>query len=110
MFVNTLCMPSVVRLIPREEFEQLDPADFAYPDELYPMEGTPYAVTRGPLLSPLGAPCNPPPWGVMSAVDLVKSNKKPSEQDVRDWLEGNMCRCTGYHNIVKAIQAGAEKG
>ena len=71
MFVNTLRMPSVVRLIPRAEYEQLDPADFAYPNEIYPMEGTPFAVTRGPLLSPLGAPCNPPPWGLMSAVDLA---------------------------------------
>ena len=44
----------------------------------------------------------------MSAVDLAKRNPNPSEHDVRDWLEGNICRCTGYHNIVKAIQAGAK--
>ncbi len=48
------------------------------------------------------------PGMVMSAVDLVKHNKKPSEQQIREWLEGNICRCTGYHNIVKAIKAGAE--
>jgi quinoprotein glucose dehydrogenase len=71
MYVNTLRMPSVVRLIRREDYERLDPADFAYPNELYPMAGTPYAVLRGPLLSPLGAPCNAPPWGLMTAVDLV---------------------------------------
>jgi aerobic carbon-monoxide dehydrogenase small subunit len=47
------------------------------------------------------------PGMVLSAVDLVKQNPKPSERDVREWLEGNICRCTGYHNIVKAIQAGA---
>ncbi len=47
------------------------------------------------------------PGMVMSALDLVKNNPSPSEQDVRDWLEGNICRCTGYHNIVKSIQAGA---
>ena len=47
------------------------------------------------------------PGMVMSALDLVNNNPSPSEQDVRDWLEGNICRCTGYHNIVKAIQAGA---
>ncbi len=47
------------------------------------------------------------PGMVMSALDLVKNNPSPSEQDVREWLEGNICRCTGYHNIVKAIQAGA---
>jgi carbon-monoxide dehydrogenase small subunit len=47
------------------------------------------------------------PGMVMSAVDLANRNASPSEQDVRDWLEGNICRCTGYHNIVKAVQAGA---
>jgi carbon-monoxide dehydrogenase small subunit len=48
------------------------------------------------------------PGMVMSALDLVKNNKNPSEQQIRDWLEGNLCRCTGYHNIVKAIAAGAK--
>jgi carbon-monoxide dehydrogenase small subunit len=48
------------------------------------------------------------PGMVMSAVDLVQNNPAPSEKDVREWLEGNICRCTGYHNIVKAIQAGAQ--
>lgn len=44
------------------------------------------------------------PGMVMSAVDLVKKNPKASEAEIREWLEGNICRCTGYHNIVKAIQ------
>jgi aerobic carbon-monoxide dehydrogenase small subunit len=48
------------------------------------------------------------PGMVMSAVDLATRNKKPTEQEIREWLEGNICRCTGYHNIVKAIKAGAE--
>ncbi len=47
------------------------------------------------------------PGMVMSAVDLVQHNADPSEREVREWLEGNICRCTGYHNIVKAIRAGA---
>jgi carbon-monoxide dehydrogenase small subunit len=47
------------------------------------------------------------PGMVMSAVDLASRNSDPSEQDVREWLEGNICRCTGYHNIVKAVRAGA---
>jgi len=47
------------------------------------------------------------PGMVMSAVDLVAHNPSPSEKEIRHWLEGNICRCTGYHNIVKAIQAGA---
>jgi carbon-monoxide dehydrogenase small subunit len=48
------------------------------------------------------------PGMVMSAIDLVQNNANPSEHDVREWLEGNICRCTGYHNIVKAILAGAQ--
>jgi carbon-monoxide dehydrogenase small subunit len=48
------------------------------------------------------------PGMVMSAIDLVQHNPDPSEQQVREWLEGNICRCTGYHNIVKAVQAGAK--
>ena len=44
----------------------------------------------------------------MSALDLVKRNPDPNETEVREWLEGNLCRCTGYHNIVKSIVAGAK--
>ena len=47
------------------------------------------------------------PGMVMSAADLLKNNPNPSEREVREWLEGNLCRCTGYHNIVKAILAAA---
>ena len=48
------------------------------------------------------------PGMVMSALDLVANNPDPNEAEIRDWLEGNLCRCTGYHNIVKAIAAGAQ--
>jgi carbon-monoxide dehydrogenase small subunit len=44
---------------------------------------------------------------VMSAVDLVQHHGCHNEQQVREALEGNICRCTGYHNIVKAVQQGA---
>jgi len=47
------------------------------------------------------------PGMVMAAADLLESNKNPSEADIRDHLEGNICRCTGYHNIIKSIQAAA---
>lgn len=47
------------------------------------------------------------PGMVMSAVDLLAKNPNPSEDEIRSWLKGNICRCTGYHNIVKAIQAVA---
>ena len=49
------------------------------------------------------------PGMVMSAIEFVEKNPNPSEQDVREGLEGNICRCTGYHNIVKSVQAGAQK-
>ena len=50
------------------------------------------------------------PGMVMSAVDLVNKNPNASETEIREWLEGNICRCTGYHNIVKSIQEAAGKG
>ncbi len=48
------------------------------------------------------------PGMVMSALDLVARKPDPSETEVREWLEGNLCRCTGYQNIVLAVQAGAK--
>ena len=47
------------------------------------------------------------PGMVMSAAALLKDNPKPSEQEIREYLEGNLCRCTGYHNIVRAIMAAS---
>ena len=47
------------------------------------------------------------PGMVMSAAALLKDNPKPSEAEIREYLEGNICRCTGYHNIVKAIMAAS---
>ena len=49
------------------------------------------------------------PGMVMSAVDLLQKNKNPSEQEIRDWLEGNICRCTGYQGIVGAVKDAASK-
>ena len=49
------------------------------------------------------------PGMVMSAVDLLKNKKNPSDQEIRDWLEGNICRCTGYQNIVAAVKEAASK-
>jgi aerobic carbon-monoxide dehydrogenase small subunit len=48
------------------------------------------------------------PGMVMSAIDLVKNFPDPSEQLIREQLDGNLCRCTGYHNIVKAIKAASQ--
>lgn len=48
------------------------------------------------------------PGMIMSALDLVRTNPDPSDQEIREWLEGNFCRCTGYHNIVRAVSAAAD--
>ena len=49
------------------------------------------------------------PGMIMSAIELVEKNKDLSEQDIREGLEGNICRCTGYHNIVKSVQDAAQR-
>lgn len=49
------------------------------------------------------------PGMVMAASALLDENPSPSEGEIREYLEGNICRCTGYHNIVKAIQAAADE-
>ena len=48
------------------------------------------------------------PGMIMSAIEFVTENRNPSEVEIREALEGNICRCTGYHNIVKSVQAAAE--
>ena len=48
------------------------------------------------------------PGMVISAVDLLGENPNPSEEEIREGLEGNLCRCTGYHNIVKSVQYAAQ--
>ena len=49
------------------------------------------------------------PGMVMSAIELVRENRKLTEKQIREGLEGNICRCTGYHNIVKSVQAAAHE-
>jgi carbon-monoxide dehydrogenase small subunit len=49
------------------------------------------------------------PGMVISVVDLLSRSAKPSEHEIRAWLEGNFCRCTGYHNIVKAVEDAATR-
>lgn len=49
------------------------------------------------------------PGMIMSAADLLSKNANPSEADIRSWLSGNFCRCTGYNNIVKAVQIAANE-
>ena len=49
------------------------------------------------------------PGMVMSAIDLLQNKKNPTDTEIRDWLEGNICRCTGYQNIVAAVKEAATK-
>ena len=50
------------------------------------------------------------PGMIIAAADLLRDNPHPSEQEIRDGLEGNLCRCTGYQNIVRAVRRAAEAG
>jgi len=50
------------------------------------------------------------PGMIMAAADLLRHNPRPTDDEVREGLEGNLCRCTGYHNIVRAVQAAARHG
>ena len=50
------------------------------------------------------------PGMIIAAADLLKENPHPSDQEIRDGLEGNLCRCTGYENIVRAVRRAAEAG
>ena len=50
------------------------------------------------------------PGMIMQSVDLLNDNPNPSEDEIRNGLEGNLCRCTGYHNIVRAVQQAAAAG
>jgi carbon-monoxide dehydrogenase small subunit len=47
---------------------------------------------------------------ILAAADLLRENPRPGEQEVRDGLEGNLCRCTGYEDIVRAVKRAAEAG
>jgi carbon-monoxide dehydrogenase small subunit len=49
------------------------------------------------------------PGMVLSVVDLLSRTARPNEHEIREWLEGNFCRCTGYHNIVKAVEDAATR-
>ena len=50
------------------------------------------------------------PGMIMAAADLLRNNPRPSDQEIREGLEGNLCRCTGYENIVRAVRRAAESG
>jgi quinoprotein glucose dehydrogenase len=67
---NQVHVAQVIEILTREEYNELAKTPVVFPDELAPMEGTPYGLRRRMLLSPFGAPCNRPPWGSLTAIDL----------------------------------------
>jgi len=71
LIVNQTHVAMLTQLVPRAEFDGLDLRAILYPNEAYPMKGTPYGVKRSTIFSRFGAPCNAPPWGSLTAVDLV---------------------------------------
>jgi quinoprotein glucose dehydrogenase len=70
LVTNQTHAAQLVKLIKREDTGNLKPEDLVYPNEYYPMEGTPYGVKRLGFFSSFGAPCNAPPWGSLTGVDL----------------------------------------
>lgn len=72
----------------------------AHPDQLHPVQRA--------FHEEHGLQCGYcTPGMVMAAVALLEDNPRPTEREIREGLEGNLCRCTGYHNIVKAVQTAA---
>jgi len=71
LVTNLMRMANVLQLIPRAEYDAMPDKASHWPYQLQPMHGTPYAMRNFPILSPFGAPCSPPPWGTIVAVDLA---------------------------------------
>jgi quinoprotein glucose dehydrogenase len=75
LFTNMMRLANVIQLIPRAEYDALPDKSSRWPFQLQPMHETPYAMKSFPLLSPFGAPCSPPPWGTLAAVDLATGKR-----------------------------------
>jgi len=104
MITNQTHVAVGVQLVPRADFEELPASALVYPNEAYPMRGTPYGVLRSPLFSSLGAPCNPPPWGSLTAVDLATGEVrwKRALGTIRDqapWLAWALWELVGWEEL-----------
>ncbi len=71
LVTNLMRMANGIQLIPRADYDAMPDKASHWPFQLQPMHGTPYAMRNFPILSPFGAPCSPPPWGTIVAVDLA---------------------------------------
>ncbi len=102
VLVNGTSMKSCTMLAVQADGATVDTIEgLANGDELHPMQAA--------FRENHGLQCGfCTPGMVMSAIDLVRRNPAPDETEIRAGIEGNLCRCTGYHNIVRAIDAGAK--
>lgn len=109
MYANQMHFASIVQMIPRAEFDALDPPIGGYPNEFYPMEGTPYGLKRFPLSSIFGAPCVPTPWGSLTAVDLKSGEVvwKRELGNTRDLAPMSLRLETGVPNTGGSVITGS---
>ena len=88
---------------------QADGADVTTVEGLASDDGTLHPIQEG-FWEKHGLQCGfCTPGMIMSSLDLLSKNPNPTEAEIREGLSGNLCRCTGYHNIVLAVQFAAEK-
>jgi quinoprotein glucose dehydrogenase len=112
LVVNTQRVATLIRLVPRAEYDaivaQSGPPEFGYE----PQEGTPYALERRPLLSPFGAPCNPPPWGTLVGIDLATGELRwevplGTARDLAPWPIWALLGTIGVPNLGGPITTAA---
>jgi len=105
LVVNTQRIATLIRLVPRAEYEAIVAESGSAPKYGYePQAGTPYALERRPLLSPLGAPCNPPPWGTLVGIDVATGNVRwevplGTARDLAPWPIWAMLGNLGVPNL-----------
>ena len=112
LVVNTQRVATLIRLVPRAEyaamFAETGPPKYGYE----PQAGTPYALERRPLLSPLGAPCNPPPWGTLVGIDLATGDVRwevplGTARDLAPWPIWLFLGDIGVPNLGGPITTGS---
>ena len=112
---NSVEVPAVGR---KDEVGQISDAVSAMAEKVGATITTIEGLAKGDTMHPMqeafmqnhGLQCGYcTPGMVMAAISLLDENPNPTEEDVRIGLEGNLCRCTGYHNIVKSVLAAAKK-
>ncbi len=112
LVVNTQRVATLIRLVPRAEYDAVLAEKGPQKYGLEPQEGTPYALERRPLLSPLGAPCNPPPWGTLVGIDLATGDVRwevplGTTRDLAPWPIWVFLGNLGVPNLGGPITTGA---